>query len=378
MHFVRLNAVALNLRCSKCRGSTSSQATFTTRSSRLLPSFTISTMFSLDKVGVLEGHKDRVWHVSWNPSGTLLASCGSEKVVRIWAKEGNILFFWRARLRASDNSGGIYCFAWRTQLPSHFCARSRKFFFVHMPLWGRCPVMSHYVTSPPVGAIGGYWWWPGTNGLLKWSTNVQKYMESGPRCPVMSCHITFPFVGSYWWLLVLAWDEWSTQMVHQCTKVYGIWAKMSHHIMSHPPLWGAVGACLGWMVCSNGPSMYKSIWYLGQDVLSHHVTSCPPPLSQQLLKVQTWSQACWKGLWIYISNFEKWNLHSNLPSNQMQNSLVTRCKWPNLRFFSWLRHNIWLIWKVFESSFQSSFKRMSMATSLATRCKTPKQPDANG
>ncbi len=65
---------------------------------------------------------------------------------------------------------------------------------------------------------------------------------------VTSCHVPSPPVGGYWWLLVLAWDKWSAQMVHQ---VYGIWAKMSHHIMSR------------------------------------HATSPPPPLSQQLLKVQT-------------------------------------------------------------------------------------------
>ncbi len=92
-----------------------------------------------------------------------------------------------------------------------------------------CHVTSH---SPLWGAIGGYWCWPGMNGLLKWSTNVQKYMASGPRCHITSCHIPL-----YEELLVLAWDEWSAQMVHQCTKVYGIWAKMSCHIMSHhvPP-----------------------------------------------------------------------------------------------------------------------------------------------
>ncbi len=59
---------------------------------------------------------------------------------------------------------------------------------------------------------------------------------------VPSRHIMSPPCGGYWWLLVLAWDKWSAQMVHQCTKVYGIWAKMSHYITSHhitsPPLWG--------------------------------------------------------------------------------------------------------------------------------------------
>ncbi len=49
---------------------------------------------------------------------------------------------------------------------------------------------------------------------------------------VPSHHIPLPPVGGYWWLLVLAWDKKPAQMVHQCTKVYGIWARMSRHVMS--------------------------------------------------------------------------------------------------------------------------------------------------
>lgn len=43
---------------------------------------------SLKEVQKLSGHTERVWCVSWNPSGTLLASCSSDKTIRIWGKEG--------------------------------------------------------------------------------------------------------------------------------------------------------------------------------------------------------------------------------------------------------------------------------------------------
>ncbi|CAN8007036.1 unnamed protein product [Ixodes hexagonus] len=42
----------------------------------------------LSKLSDLEGHEDRVWNVAWNPSGTLLASCGGDKTIRLWGLEG--------------------------------------------------------------------------------------------------------------------------------------------------------------------------------------------------------------------------------------------------------------------------------------------------
>lgn len=44
----------------------------------------------LDLLKSLEGHtEDRVWHLSWSYDGTHIASCGEDKVVRIWTAEAH-------------------------------------------------------------------------------------------------------------------------------------------------------------------------------------------------------------------------------------------------------------------------------------------------
>lgn len=39
---------------------------------------------ALELLTVLEGHTDRVWHVSWDPTGNYLATCAGDKSIRIW------------------------------------------------------------------------------------------------------------------------------------------------------------------------------------------------------------------------------------------------------------------------------------------------------
>lgn len=43
----------------------------------------------LEQLQILSGHTDRVWTLAWNPNGTLLASSGADKDIRMWAQQGD-------------------------------------------------------------------------------------------------------------------------------------------------------------------------------------------------------------------------------------------------------------------------------------------------
>ncbi|KAJ2952816.1 hypothetical protein O0L34_g7181 [Tuta absoluta] len=45
-------------------------------------------MAKLELVQCLTGHKGIVWNVSWHPQGNVFASCGEDKTIKLWSKDG--------------------------------------------------------------------------------------------------------------------------------------------------------------------------------------------------------------------------------------------------------------------------------------------------
>ena len=50
----------------------------------------------------LIGHDDRVWCVSWNPTGTVLASCSTDKTVKLWTNTNKENDEWKCIATLND------------------------------------------------------------------------------------------------------------------------------------------------------------------------------------------------------------------------------------------------------------------------------------
>lgn len=69
--------------------------------------------WQLECIQTLEGHTDRVWHLAWSPDGNALASCSSDRVVRIWQKSQVPGKGWRCTVLLEDtHSKSIRCCCW--------------------------------------------------------------------------------------------------------------------------------------------------------------------------------------------------------------------------------------------------------------------------
>ena len=64
------------------------------------------TSFRVEKIAKFEEHASRVWRVSWNVTGTLLASSGDDGCVRLWRSLGDSRWHFAGSFTGKQLSGG--------------------------------------------------------------------------------------------------------------------------------------------------------------------------------------------------------------------------------------------------------------------------------
>ncbi len=114
--------------------------------------------------------------------------------------------------------------------------------------------------------------------------------------PLILSHPSLPCpVWANWWLLVLAWDNWSAWSINVYKHIYGISGKVSHlssPIPSCPVLYGPIGGYWCWpeTIGPYGPSMYTSIYMASQarcPTCPAH-PSLPHPIPSHPISATAW------------------------------------------------------------------------------------------
>lgn len=69
------------------------------------PNDNSNTKFDITKVAQFEEHDGQVWRVSWNITGTVLASSGADSIVRLW--KANYLNNWKCVTALKQSENGV-------------------------------------------------------------------------------------------------------------------------------------------------------------------------------------------------------------------------------------------------------------------------------
>lgn len=97
----------------------------------------------------LKGHIDKIWTLSWNPQGNILASSGSDKVIRLWCQQGQTQTWTCKAMLVGSHTKTIRFLSWS---PCGTYLASASFDSLVL-IWKRDPHLDNYVT---VGSLEGH------------------------------------------------------------------------------------------------------------------------------------------------------------------------------------------------------------------------------